>query len=192
MRYIIIFLSLILYGFNLMVYSEQTLVFIRHGEKPDNDSGQLSCQGLNRALALPNRLITQFGQPDALFAAAPKQNKLGNSLRSLQTLTPLAVKTSLPIHLNYHAKEIDPLRNKLLSEEYQNSVIFIAWEHDNLVKVVRDIMAQFGGDPKAIPKWESGDFDSIYILKIIKEADKKKVLFEQQHQQLNDVPKQCP
>ncbi|MFN6885913.1 histidine phosphatase family protein, partial [Proteus mirabilis] len=103
-----------------------------------------------------------------------------------------AVKTSLPIHLNYHAKEIDPLRNKLLSEEYQNSVIFIAWEHDNLVKVVRDIMAQFGGDPKAIPKWESGDFDSIYILKIIKEADKKKVLFEQQHQQLNDVPKQCP
>ncbi len=26
-------------------------------------------------------------------------------------------------------------------------------------------MAQFGGDPKAIPKWESGDFDSIYILK---------------------------
>lgn len=52
MRYIIIFLSLILYGFNLMAYSEQTLVFIRHGEKPDNDSGQLSCQGLNRALAI--------------------------------------------------------------------------------------------------------------------------------------------
>lgn len=57
MRYIIIFLSLILYGFNLMAYSEQTLVFIRHGEKPNNDSGQLSCQGLNRALALPNNLI---------------------------------------------------------------------------------------------------------------------------------------
>nr|WP_311753023.1 histidine phosphatase family protein [Proteus columbae] len=156
-----------------MAYSDQTLVFIRHGEKPDNDSGQLTCKGLNRALALPDVLINQFGKPDALFAAAPKQSKLGNSLRSLQTISPIAIKTSLPIHLQYHAKEIKALREELLSRQYENSVIFIAWEHDNLTKVARDIMKQEGGDPKLIPKWKSSDFDSIYILKLSERGIKK-------------------
>ncbi len=31
----------------------ETLVFVRHGEKPAQGYGQLNCQGLNRALALP-------------------------------------------------------------------------------------------------------------------------------------------
>lgn len=174
-----------------MAYSEQTLVFIRHGEKPDNESGQLTCKGLNRSLALPDVLINQFGKPDALFAAAPKQSKLGHSLRSLQTLSPLAIKMSLPIHLNYHAKEIKKLREDLLNQQYENSVIFIAWEHDNLVKIARDIMKKEGGDPKLIPKWKSSDFDSIYILKIIREGDKKNVIFEQRQQGLNGVSPIC-
>ncbi|CRL60956.1 histidine phosphatase family protein [Proteus vulgaris] len=191
MRSVFIFLSVFILGFSHMVYSDQTLVFIRHGEKPDNESGQLTCKGLNRSLALPNVLINQFGKPDALFAAAPKQSKLGNSLRSLQTLSPLAIKMSLPIHLNYHAKEIKELREDLLSQQYENSVIFIAWEHDNLVKVARDIMKKEGGDPKLIPKWKGSDFDSIYILKIIREGDKKSVIFEQRQQGLNGVSPIC-
>lgn len=191
MRSVFIFLSVFILGFSHMAYSEQTLVFIRHGEKPDNESGQLTCKGLNRSLALPDVLINQFGEPDALFAAAPKQSKLGHSLRSLQTLSPLAIKMSLPIHLNYHAKEIKKLCEDLLSQQYKNSVIFIAWEHDNLVKVARDIMKKEGGDPKLIPKWKSSDFDSIYILKIIREGDKKNVIFEQRQQGLNGVSPIC-
>ena len=31
----------------------ETIVFVRHGEKPANGLGQLDCQGFNRALALP-------------------------------------------------------------------------------------------------------------------------------------------
>lgn len=191
MRSVFIFLSVFILGFSHMAYSEQTLVFIRHGEKPDNESGQLTCKGLNRSLALPDVLINQFGKPDALFAAAPKQSKLGHSLRSLQTLSPLAIKMSLPIHLNYHAKEIKKLREDLLNQQYENSVIFIAWEHDNLVKIARDIMKKEGGDPKLIPKWKSSDFDSIYILKIIREDDKKNVIFEQRQQGLNGVSPIC-
>ncbi|MFB0771684.1 histidine phosphatase family protein [Proteus cibi] len=192
MRSVFIFLSLFILGFSHMAYSDQTLVFIRHGEKPDNDSGQLTCKGLNRALALPDVLINQFGKPDALFAAAPKQSKLGHSLRSLQTISPIAIKTSLPIHLQYHAKEIKELREDLLSPQYKNAVIFIAWEHDNLVKVVRDIMKREGGDPKLIPKWKSSDFDSIYILKIIREGDKKSIIFEKRQQELDGVSEVCP
>ena len=29
----------------------ETVVFVRHGEKPEKGLGQLSCRGLNRALA---------------------------------------------------------------------------------------------------------------------------------------------
>ena len=39
----------------------ETLVFVRHGEKPDDDEGQLTVQGFNRALALPDVLIGKFG-----------------------------------------------------------------------------------------------------------------------------------
>lgn len=192
MRSVLLFLSVFILGFSHMAYSEQTLVFVRHGEKPDNDSGQLTCKGLNRALSLPDVLINQFGKPDALFAAAPKQSKLGNSLRSLQTITPTAIRISLPIHLNFHAKEITELREALLNKQYENSVIFIAWEHDNLVKVAKDIMKQEGGDPDLIPKWKNSDFDSIYILKIIRNSDgSKNVLFEQRQQGLNGVSDNC-
>jgi hypothetical protein len=39
------------------VLAQETLIFVRHGEKPANDSGQLTCKGLNRALALPDVLL---------------------------------------------------------------------------------------------------------------------------------------
>ncbi|MGO2347329.1 MAG: histidine phosphatase family protein, partial [Providencia sp.] len=120
----LIFLGLFIMGFSQIAFSTQTIIFVRHGEKPNNDSGQLTCKGLNRALALPSVLISQFGQPDALFASAPKQSKLGSSLRAVQTITPTAIKVSLPIHLNFHAKETKELRKELLSQQYENSVIF--------------------------------------------------------------------
>src|SRR5450631_116113 len=45
------------------VQADTTLVMFRHGEKPALGLGQLSCQGLNRALALPDVLVSQFGTP---------------------------------------------------------------------------------------------------------------------------------
>jgi hypothetical protein len=49
----------------------ETIVFVRHGEKPLAGLGQLTCQGLNRALALPNVLITKFGKPNNIYAPNP-------------------------------------------------------------------------------------------------------------------------
>ncbi|HHQ6611312.1 histidine phosphatase family protein [Morganella morganii] len=192
MRKTLAFLSVLLLGFSSIAYSTQTIVFIRHGEKPNNDSGQLTCKGLNRALALPDVLISNFGKPDALFASAPKQNKLGSSLRAVQTITPTAVKVSLPIHLNYHAGETNELQKALLSKQYENSVIFIAWEHDNLVKAAKSIMKSEGANPDEIPKWQGSDFDSIYILRINRDNGSKIITFEHMQQGLNNVSEQCP
>ncbi len=52
-------------------HAEETIVFFRHGEKPSGGYGQLTCQGLNRALALPDVLIGRFGTPDYLYAPNP-------------------------------------------------------------------------------------------------------------------------
>lgn len=51
----------------------ETIVLVRHGEKPDTGLGQLDCQGLNRALALPPVIAKTFGRPSAVFAPDPSQ-----------------------------------------------------------------------------------------------------------------------
>ncbi len=53
----------------------QTLVFIRHGEKPNEGLGQLNCKGLNRALALPPVIANSFGRPDVIYAPNPSDKK---------------------------------------------------------------------------------------------------------------------
>jgi hypothetical protein len=53
----------------------ETIVFIRHGEKPEGGFGQLNCQGLNRALALAPIIAKSFGRPDAIFAPNPSHPK---------------------------------------------------------------------------------------------------------------------
>jgi len=52
----------------------QTLVFLRHAEKPGEGLGQLNCQGLNRALDLATLLPERFGNADYVFAANPSRH----------------------------------------------------------------------------------------------------------------------
>ena len=48
------------------VTGTETIVVLRHGEKAPGGLGQISCKGLNRALALPKVLIGRFGRADAI------------------------------------------------------------------------------------------------------------------------------
>jgi hypothetical protein len=73
----------------------QTIVFIRHGEKPEGGFGQLTCQGLNRALALAPTIARSFGKPDAIFAPNPSHPKKDAGIfydyvRPLATVEPTA------------------------------------------------------------------------------------------------------
>ena|SRR5438445_9570671 len=51
--------------------ASETLILLRHGEKPAARLGQLTCQGLNRALALPAILNARFGRADTIIAPDP-------------------------------------------------------------------------------------------------------------------------
>lgn len=185
-------LALLLASVTGAAWSEQTLVFVRHGEKPDNNSGQLTCQGFNRALALPQVLIDRYGKPEAIFAAGPKKNKPGSSLRALTTITPTAIRLSLPINIQYHADEIAELQTALLDERYRNAVVYVSWEHHNLEAVVKNIIAAEGGDPQQAGKWPGSDFDSIYVLTINHDAPTNKISFKHESEGLNGVANSCP
>ena len=52
-------------------FADETIVMVRHGEKPAAGLGQLNCQGLHRSLALPRVLQQKFGTPTAIFAPNP-------------------------------------------------------------------------------------------------------------------------
>lgn len=168
--------------------AQETLIFVRHGEKPANDSGQLTCKGLNRALALPDVLLDRYGKPDFIFAAGPKENKTGSSLRALSTIMPTAVRVGLPIGIQFHADDIAGLQQELLSDKYQNSRIFIAWEHKNLDKAVKNIVAARGGDASLVPEWPGSDFDSIFVVTL----DQGKVSFRQEREGLTQLAESCP
>jgi hypothetical protein len=96
----------------------ETIVFMRHGEKPKEGLGQLDCQGLNRALALPKILEAKFGKPTALFAPNPSQTKNDGGkdydyIRPLATIEPAAIKFGLPVDTTYGFAEIDKLKDAL-------------------------------------------------------------------------------
>ena len=151
--------------------ADVTVVMVRHGEKPELGLGQLNCQGLNRALALPDVLAAKFGKPDALFAPDPGVTskdfgKPYNYIRPLATIEPTAIRFGLPVNTAWGLANIAPLEDELLGSTHAGQVVFVAWEHNLVVKIAREIFARRGADPKNVPDWSRDDFDSIFVLTI--------------------------
>src|SRR5205807_472926 len=108
--------------------ADQTIVFLRHGDKPSTGLGQLTCRGFNRALALPTVLTGKFGTPDRLYAPDPavKITDPGGSfyyVRPLATIEPLAIKLGMPINTKYGYNAIAALQSALISTGYANATI---------------------------------------------------------------------
>src|SRR5262245_44855484 len=113
--------------------AQQTIVFFRHGEKPVGGLGQLTCQGLNRALALPDVLIGRFGAADFLYAPDPgvKISDSGHSyyyVRPLATLEPTAIRLGRSVNTNYGFTDVAGLESRLITAAKANTTIFVAWE----------------------------------------------------------------
>ena len=175
----------------------ETIVFLRHGEKPSDDYGQLTCQGLNRALALPDVLLRKYGTPDFIFAPNPAQKIVNKRVeysyvRALAAIEPTAVRLGLPIETKFGYKDIGPLQEELLSPRYSHTLIFVAWEHHKLEKLVKDILSKHGVDPAIVPIWSNDDYDSIYVLKVRSESGKTVITFRHDTEDLNGLPTQCP
>jgi hypothetical protein len=145
------------------------LVMFRHAEKPAAGLGQLSCQGLNRALALPGVLLATYGQPAALYAPDPgvvkdDEGTPYNYLRPLATIEPTAIRAGLPVNTSLAWNDIAGLQDELLKPSHEGQTIFVAWEHHELELLARALLKKRGGDPGLVGKWHSDDFDTIYVI----------------------------
>jgi hypothetical protein len=175
----------------------QTIVLVRHGEKPADGLGQLNCQGLNRALALPAVIGKLFGRPDAVFAPDPAQSKedyghLYNYVRPLATIEPTAIVFGLPVDASIGVADLDALRHKLVSPVYRNALVVVAWEHAAIAKLARLLVADHDGDPTIVPDWHADDFDSIYVVKLTQTQAGTAVTFDRRHEGLDGQPVVCP
>src|SRR5919202_3097125 len=156
--------------------AEETIVFFRHGEKPAGGYGQLTCQGLNRAMALPTVLLARYGKPAYLYAPNPGvkiPDPAGsfNYIRPLATIEPTAVKLGgMPVNTKYGYSDISNLQASLITTGKANATVFVTWEHAYLVKVVQNIMNAYGGGV-VVPAWTSGDYDSLYVVRLTYATD---------------------
>jgi hypothetical protein len=185
--------------------SVETIVCIRHGEKPKAGLGQMNCRGLNRSLALPNVLFKKYGQPQFIFASNPAQkiDELPPWLqkpeddkyfyvRPLAFIEPTAIKCGLPVNIEFGFLDITNLENELEKPQYQNATVYVAWEHILLDNFAKNVVKDNGGDPAAVPNWSNDDYDMLFALQITTENGKKSFSFKVDHEELNGLSEDCP
>ncbi|WP_071889788.1 hypothetical protein [Hymenobacter sp. PAMC 26628] len=132
------------------------VVIIRHGEKLATGDN-LSCAGLNRALALPAVLNKLMPTPPD-FTYVPligTDGKDTTSIRMLQTVMPYAVRHNLTINSDFAAENAKGLTKML--RRHRGTVLLI-WEHVNILKIAKELGIK---TPLA---WPDADFDSIWTI----------------------------
>jgi hypothetical protein len=174
----------------------ETLVCLRHGEKPRGGLGQLTCRGLNRALALPKVLLAKYGKPQFVFAPNPTQKVDGIHgyyyVRPLMTIEPTAIRCGLPVNTQFGYREIKGLEHELEKPEYQSATVFVAWEHVLVDEFVKNLLKTHGENPAKVPEWPENDYDTIFLIKIIHSGADETVVFTIDHEGLDNLSDDCP
>jgi hypothetical protein len=175
--------------------AQQTIVFFRHGEKPSTGHGQLTCQGLNRAIALPAVLFGKFGKPQYLYAPNPNvkipdPSGLSYYDRPLATIEPAAVRLGKDVWTRYGYNDIAGLQGVLITPTKAGTTVFVAWEHIYLQKLVQKIMNTYGGGV-SVPLWPESDYDSLYIVRVYY-GTTITAQFQRDREWLNGQPTTCP
>jgi hypothetical protein len=132
------------------------LVFIRHGERPD-DGDNLNCQGLNRSMQLPALLYKKFGKPANIYIPALNQGKSTKRARMLETISPFAAKYNININSKYDEEDYSGISTALLAE---TGTVFIVWEHNTILPIIK----MLGVKKTKSLEWGATDFDSIWIV----------------------------
>ncbi|RRV10407.1 hypothetical protein EGJ27_01930 [Pseudomonas sp. v388] len=178
----------------------QTLVFLRHAEKPKMGLGQLNCQGLNRAIELAEVLPKEFGKADFIFAANPNRHveegegDLSYSyVRPLMTVGPSAIKLGLPINIDFGANDTSDLAGELMHDKYHNATIYTAWSHGYLPELINAVAEEASGQSlNLIDDWTGDDFDSVVVVTLKWHNGKATLDYKNHKQGLNDGAHTCP
>jgi hypothetical protein len=181
--------------------NEEAIIMIRHGEKPPAGLGQLTCKGLNRALALPSLLIGRYGKPDFIYAPNPSVQVNDHSangysyVRPLATIEPTAIRLGMPVDAQIGFNRIDLLQQELLLPAYAHSLIFVAWEHIKLREFAQQMLKSYGISQVQVPDWPNSDYETIYVFHITRTGQNstpQATLEIQQEDLTNSLSDTCP
>ncbi len=176
----------------------ETIVLMRHGEKPMEGFGQLNCQGLNRSIALPKVLQAKFGRPYLIMAPNPSilKSDWGRAyayVRPLATIEPTAIANGMPVDVALGYEDQDALVDRLLAPGLEGKTVFVAWEHRIAEQAAKALLKRVGATADAVPRWPSGDYDSLYVVRVTGHAGgARTATFTHDYQQLNGVATGCP
>jgi hypothetical protein len=144
--------------------ANNTILIVRHSEKPDTGTG-LTSVGKARA-----RLYAKYFEPfqeeglslsvDCLYAGADSTN----SVRPRLTLEPLSKATGLPLHLKVGTKDSEALVRELRAEAHGHHPL-IAWRHGEIPA----LLTAFGASPEQLlpnGKWPDDVFDWVIMLNL--------------------------
>jgi hypothetical protein len=166
----------------------ETIVLIRHGEKPPGGLGQLTPKGLNRALALPGILIGKYGKPNYIFAPNPSVKVDGGQysyVRPITTIEPTAISLGMPVNTQIGYNDIVQLQAELTKPLYASSVLFVAWEHGYEDDFAKQMVKSYGGDPSIVPPWPDSDYDTIFVIRLTRVGTSTTETFTIDHEGLN-------
>ena len=140
------------------------VILIRHAEKPsDPNAVDLSKEGQRRAEALVPFLtqepsLTKYGPPVALYAT--ERTKHGHSVRTRETIAPLARELRLTIQTPYPAESYRRLARSILGNpKYRGKTVLVCWVHD----YIPQLAAALGVRPEP-PKWKGDVYDRVYVI----------------------------
>lgn len=147
------------------------VILIRHAEK-QLYGNQLSEKGFKRAEALvwyfqTAAAVTEYGTPAAIYAAAPKHED--SSIRSIQTVTPLARVLNLAINTGFTRGQAHKLVADIMQNpKYTGRMVLVSWQHGHLPDIVRELAGYSPYGPAAevsLPaEWADGTFDRAWIV----------------------------
>lgn len=138
----------------------KTILLMRHAEKPDEPGDiHLSPAGQARAKKLATFIPQTFGALQFLFASAPS----AESIRPIETITPLAQVIHLPIDQAIADKDYPALAAKLLGHaKYDGRDVLICWHHGEIPGLAQVLGAQPGSCPDP---WDPQVFNLILKFK---------------------------
>jgi hypothetical protein len=168
----------------------QTLVCVRHAEKPEQGLGMLTRQGLNRSLKLPGFFADNFAPPDYIFVPNPAvkvteidgDGERYDCVRELLTIGPTAISLGMPVNAQLPYNNPGLLADTLLAQHYRNATIYLAWEHTDLVEFATVLLKRFG-NPGKVPVWDNSDYETVFVFTIAW-TDPPRITFEVRSQDL--------
>ncbi|MCX7121912.1 MAG: hypothetical protein NTZ67_09140 [Gammaproteobacteria bacterium] len=170
----------------------EKIIFIRHGEKPLMEIGQLNCQGLNRSLMLPGYFKANFPNPDYIFAPNPAvQIENYSYIRPLATIEPTAISLDMPVNAEIGFNQPQLLLQTLLKNKYHSALVYVAWEHWNIQQFAQLILTQFN-NPAVVPVWPENEFNRVYVFTINWGLSPATVDFKISTEGFKDISTVCP